>query len=89
MKKEQIKLIGAGTYDRKELYILTKEEFEELLGKEISDNWLTNRCRTETQASKLSMKELIENMNLDEKVEEILREKLNYKSKQMLIYFGK
>jgi hypothetical protein len=34
------------------------------------------------------MKELSSSMFLDMEVEEILREKINYKSKQMLFYFG-
>jgi hypothetical protein len=88
MKKEQIKFIGAGTYNKKELHTFTVEEFKTMVGEELANNWLTSKCRTKEQTSKLSMKELSSSMFLDMEVEEILREKLNYKSKQMLFYFG-
>ena len=89
MKKEQIKIIVVGTYNGKEQHILTIEQLKGMLGEEMANAWLENQFRTEIEAMKLGFAKLKENLKLDEKVEDILREKLNYKSTQMLFGFGK
>ena len=81
---KQINFIGIGTYNKK-LHTLTVEEFKTLVGKELADNWLTIKS---TPASSLSMKQLASSMFVDMEVEEVLRKKLNYKSKQMLFYIN-
>ena len=82
--KKQINYIGVGTYNKK-LHTLTVEEFKEVVGNELATNWLEIKT---TPASALTMKQLASSMMVNMRVENVLREKLNYKQKQMLFYFG-
>ena len=89
MKASQIKNIVVGTYNGEERYQLTREQLNVLLGKEDAKKWLENKCLTDAQTNKLSMKELMESMSFDSKIEELLKVKLNYQSSQMLFWFLK
>ena len=89
MKHTQVKIIEIATYDRKERHILTVEELKEILGEEMANDWLIGQCRTKAEANRLPFDELRKSIRLHMQVENILREKLNYKNEQMLVGFGK